>query len=181
MRCLPIFFRHIELRNGFILNDPLLKILPAIDLSTWIFGLIWISILYTLFRTISSPTRLLEVIYSIVFIISLRFITLILVPLNPPAGLIPINDPISSLCYGGHSNFLTKDLFFSGHTSTLFICFLLMKQKWEKVLFGIGTFLIATFVLIQHVHYTIDVIAAPFFTYFANFLAKKITVVFGND
>jgi len=70
---------------------------------------------------------------------------------------------LSNHFYGG--KFLTKDLFFSGHTSIQFLSFLCLQKKSDKVLALISTILVASLVLVQHVHYTIDVLAAPLFTW----------------
>ena len=59
----------------------------------------------------------------------------------------------------------TKDLFFSGHVSFAFLGYLLLRK--EKI---IGYLLLASSifmsfaVLAMHLHYTIDVVAAFFFT-----------------
>ena len=44
-------------------------------------------------------------------------------PLDPPPGMIVLEDPLVQL-FGGASRPLTRDLFFSGHTSTMFLLFL---------------------------------------------------------
>jgi hypothetical protein len=95
-----------------------------------------------------------------------------LVPLNPPPGMIPLGDPFVE--YFGTGRLLTKDLFFSGHTATIFLFYLVSDpaRRGLKIIFLICTVLVAVFVLLQHVHYTIDVASAPFFT----FSAYKITL-----
>jgi membrane-associated phospholipid phosphatase len=77
--------------------------------------------------------------------------------------MIILNDPFVE--FFGTGKTLTKDLFFSGHTATLFILFLVSKKKIIKTVFLISTIAVAISVLLQHVHYTIDVFAAVFFTY----------------
>ncbi len=97
-----------------------------------------------------------------------------LVPLEPPSGLIPLKDPISSIFYGGTQVFIKKDLFYSGHTSIQFLIFLCLKNRTEKIVSLLATVSIACFVLIQHIHYTIDVIAAIAFTYVIYRIGKWI-------
>ncbi len=66
---------------------------------------------------------------------------------------------------GGASAVLTRDLFFSGHTSTLFLISLAVPGRRARPFFLACTAAVATCVLVQHVHYTVDVLAAPFFAY----------------
>jgi membrane-associated phospholipid phosphatase len=95
-----------------------------------------------------------------------------LLPLEPPAKMIILNDPFVE--FFGTGQTLTKDLFFSGHTATLFILFLVSEKKVYKTIFLISTVAVAVAVLLQHVHYTIDVFAAVFFTYACYKLVLRI-------
>jgi hypothetical protein len=99
-------------------------------------------------------------------------ISIIVLPLNPPNELIELIDPISNSFYG--SKFITKDLFYSGHTATQFLMFLCLQKRGDKLVTFISTIAIGVLVLVQHVHYTIDVVAAPFFTYLVFIITKKI-------
>ncbi len=108
------------------------------------------------------PQKFLLAIQTYSLIAFLRLLTIYLLPLDAPPTIIPLKDPFVEFFGGG--NTLLKDLFFSGHTATMFLFFLLVNNKL-KIVFFISTILVAIFVLIQHVHYTIDVVAAPFFTY----------------
>lgn len=168
----PYFFNFIETRNGTLLNDWLLNKITPSDLSNWVFAIIWSMALLTIFRSLQSPSIFLIFLWGFIILSLSRMITIIAFPLNPPIGLIELIDPISNRFYG--SKFITKDLFYSGHTATQFLMFLCLKHKADKVITFISTIAIGALVLIQHVHYTIDVIAAPIFTFFVFQLAKKI-------
>ena len=96
-----------------------------------------------------------------------------MVPLDPPDGLIRLNDPLTSMVYGGKDKFMPKDLFFSGHTSNMFLMCLCLTKKTDKYLAFIATIAVGILVLVQHVHYTIDVLAAFFFTYIIYRVSKK--------
>jgi membrane-associated phospholipid phosphatase len=84
-------------------------------------------------------------------------------PFNPPAGMIPLRDPFVE--FFGTSMLLTKDLFFSGHTALLFLFFLMERTKLLKIIFLSSAVIVGICLLVQHVHYTIDIFAAPFFAF----------------
>ncbi|WP_447640216.1 MULTISPECIES: phosphatase PAP2-related protein [Chitinophagaceae] len=172
--CLPAFFHVIQLRPGHQINDAFVNALPAVDLSIPIFVVLWSVISLALLRSLQNPRQFLVTLYAMIFLLLFRYLSISLVALEPPVGLIPIVDPVSNLTYG-HADFITKDLFFSGHTSSMFLSFLCLHRRPEKTFALVATFVIAIFVLVQHVHYTIDVLAAPFFTYLSYRLSKKMT------
>ena len=162
---LPTFFSKIEARQGIVLNDWLLKRIPSMDFSVVIFILVWSTSLLILVRCIQKPAIFLMTLYFLIIITLLRIITISIIPLDPPNGLITLKDPIINLSYGGSSVFITKDLFFSGHTANLFMFYLCLQKKRDK-LFALSTsLLVGLLVLVQHVHYSIDVIGAIVFTY----------------
>ena len=92
-----------------------------------------------------------------------RLIVMYLLPLEPPTTLLPLNDPFVQLL--GTGEILTKDLFFSGHTATLFLLFLIIEQRVFKIILLTSTIIVGITVLLQHVHYTVDVAVAPFVAY----------------
>ena len=162
---LPNFFSKIEARSGVVLNDWLLQSLPSMDFSVVIFILVWATSLLTLARCIQQPAIFLMTLYFLIIITLFRIITISIIPLDPPNGLIILKDPITSLSYGGSSVFITKDLFFSGHTANLFMFYLCLQKKIDKLFALSTTLLVGLLVLVQHVHYSIDVIGAIVFTY----------------
>src|SRR5690348_5473245 len=108
---LNYFLPYINRRQGIVLADHVLKWLPAADLSPWIFGTIYFSVLVTLASLLEKPLLMLRTLIAAALIYSLRIITLYLVPLAPPAGCLPLSDPfILHFAYGGLP--ITRDLFF---------------------------------------------------------------------
>jgi hypothetical protein len=170
----PFFFNFIETRDGIILNDFIISKLPAYDVSIPTFIIIWSMFFLFLKRAIYNPDLLLLFLWGFIFLSISRFISIYLVPLNPPEQLIALRDPITNIFYGKKHGFITKDLFYSGHTSTQFLMCLCFTKRSDKLLAFIATILVGLFVLIQHVHYSIDVIAAPFFTYLVYLLSKQM-------
>ena len=66
-----------------------------------------------------------------------------------------------------------NDFFFSGHTSIPFMMALVFwKEKIRRIVFLITTLVFASSVIIAHIHYSIDVFAAPFITFSIYSLAK---------
>ncbi|GAB4035017.1 phosphatase PAP2-related protein [Spirosoma jeollabukense] len=170
----PYFFQTIEQHTGPVLNDWLLNQLPPYDVSLVIFLVIWAAGLLILIRSRRSPTIFLMFIYSYIIITLSRMISINLFPLNPPVGLIPMVDPLTNAFYG--KVYITKDLFYSGHTSTIFLIFLCLRRRMDRLVTFIGTLVVASLLLVQHVHYTIDVLGAFVFTYPLYWIGKKIAL-----
>lgn len=159
----PIFFQIIERHSGPVLNDWVLNRLPPTDVSLIIFLVIWAAALLLLVRVRRSPAIFMMFTYSYILISLSRMISINLFPLNPPVGLIPMIDPITNAFYG--KVYITKDLFYSGHTSTIFLIFLCLRRRLDRLLVFIGSLIVGGLLLVQHVHYTIDVMGAFVFSY----------------
>lgn len=157
------FLVYIEARNGISFYDPILGLFEPIDLTWLIFTLIYGSLLLAIIYLISKPRKLLFTIQLYTFIVLVRIIAMWLLPLNPPEKMIMLTDPFVE--FFGTGKTLTKDLFFSGHTATLLLLFLTTDNKTISKVFLLSTIGVAISVLLQHVHYSIDVFAALFFTY----------------
>lgn len=171
------FLDHIEERPGNILSDPILNLFSPIDVTWFTFGAIYISVILALFYLSQHPVNLLTALQAYILIAFARMASMYLTPLDPPPLLIPLEDPfVQSVSTG----VLTKDLFFSGHTSTMFLLYLCCQNRKMKIIFLICTILVGLFVLVQHVHYSIDVLAAPFYAYscykISHFFTKKMSI-----
>jgi len=170
----PLFFQTIEKHTGPVLNDWVLDQLPPQDVSIAIFLLIWATAVILVVRARRSPAIFMLFIYGYLIVSLSRMLSINLVPLNPPVGLIPLIDPISNAFYG--KSYITKDLFYSGHTSTLFLMFLCLRRPGDRLFGLIGSLIVGGLLLVQHVHYTIDVVGAFVFTYPLYWLGKKIAL-----
>lgn len=171
---LPIFFQGIEIRHGMVLNDPLLAWLHPRNVSLVLFIIIWSITLYSIFRAAQTPQMFITFLWAYIFLTAFRMLTIYLVPLDPPTGLIILKDPLSNFFYG--DKFVTKDLFFSGHTSTVFLMYLTIPGKMDKKVTLLGTACVGWLLLVHHVHYTLDVLGGLLFAWVSYMLARKTVV-----
>jgi membrane-associated phospholipid phosphatase len=157
------FLIFVENRQGIVINDPILKFFNPVNV-TWItFLLIYAGVITAIIYLSQFPQRLVLGIQVYIGMVLFRIIVMYVVPLEPPVSMIELKDPIVE--YVGTGIQMNKDLFFSGHTATMFLLYLISKEKIFKSIYLILTLLVAICVLLQHVHYTIDVVSAPFFTF----------------
>jgi PAP2 superfamily C-terminal len=162
---LPYYFHSvIGPKPGLQLHDPILNLFPPQDFSVLIFALIYISLIIVLWGLINKPYAIALGLGSYLIITLVRTLTMYVFTLDPPVGIIVLQDPfIDRIAYGG--NVFTKDLFFSGHVATLTLLALLEERPLAKYWVICCVVCVGILIIIQRVHYTIDVVAAPFITY----------------
>lgn len=161
---IPQFFSYIQSVQGYRINDLILNYLPVSNMSLYIFLLIYLVILISMINLGAHPFLFLRLLQAYCLLVMARIFCLYSLPLEPKQSIIPLEDPfVGHLFYKG--SMITKDLFFSGHVSTMFLLLLFIPSRFLKITFMIATLLVAAFILIQHVHYTIDVVAAPIFSW----------------
>jgi hypothetical protein len=170
---LPRFFAWIEARPGSRMHDPVLAMLGPVDLSLPTFTILYATVAVVVFTVVRDPQRLLHGLYAYLLLLLLRMVAMAVLTLEPPPGIIPLVDPVTLVFYPGGTPFL-KDLFFSGHTATMTLLALLAPRGVMKWLAGIGTVAIGSFVLLQHVHWTVDVLAAVPAAWLAWFVAGRL-------
>lgn len=170
----PGFYRFVQARPGQLLADPLLALLPVQDHSTLIFALIYGAIAATLVYLLPRPQRLLQALWAYYLLQLMRMATLYLLPLEPPAALVILHDPVMDRIFEVTTQPIVRDLFFSGHTATMMLLTLAGRgRRWRGAL-GLMTVAVGLLVLVQRVHYSYDVLAAPFFGWAAYWLAGRI-------
>jgi len=158
---LPYFFNEILLpKPGVQLNDPVLNFTQPRDWSIEIFILLYSITVLSVIINIKKPDIILLMFQMYVVVNFLRMATLFLFTLEAPAGIIPLSDPfLAEFAYG--KEVFVKDLFFSGHISTLCILFLIEQRKVMRRAILIAIVLVSLFLISQRVHYTLDILAAP--------------------
>ena len=166
------FLHFVEQREGVVLDDPILKTFNPINLTWLTFALIYLSLIIFIITTFNKPNKLLISFQAYGLMLIFRTIAMYLTPFEAPEKILLLDDPFVQFFAKG--DILTKDLFFSGHTGTLFLIFLLAENKTLKTIFLILTLMVGTAVLLQHVHYSIDVFVAPFVAYGSYKIIKKL-------
>lgn len=157
------FLDAIEHRPGVVLADPVLSLFPPVDLTWLTFLIIYSSVLTCVLLLLKSPQHLLLALQAYGTMVIFRMVAMAITPFDPPPDMLALKDPFVE--FFGTGRTLTRDLFFSGHTATIFVLSLVSPFRSAKRLYALSTALVAVCVLLQHVHYTVDVLAAPFFAF----------------
>ncbi|ROL56269.1 hypothetical protein D9V84_08850 [Bacteroidetes/Chlorobi group bacterium Naka2016] len=166
------FITGIENRQGFAFDDPFLGLFKGTDLSWLIFSVLYFSVFFTFFQLLQTPQDLVLGFFAYSMLISFRVLCMYLLPLDPPKDIVLLKDPIIESF--GTEITLTRDLFFSGHTSLMVLLFLLVKKKYAKIFLFFATMIVALGVLLQKAHYSVDVVVAVFASYCAYSWTKGI-------
>jgi PAP2 superfamily C-terminal len=162
-----------ETREGFVPYDPFMTYLPAIDVSPYVFLILYGAIVIAFFYVIQHPKLLLLFFVTFGFMYWIRALCITLVPLNEPQLLIPLSDPFIEKL-GIYQTFVKRDLFFSGHFASVFIPYLILREKPIGKFLLLASALIGILVMLQHIHYSYDVFGAVVFTYVSYWLAEKV-------
>lgn len=167
------FVQFVQTRPGAVLDDPVLPLLPRVDVTWLTFSIIYGSVIVALVSLAGHPHRMLVLIQTYAGMLLVRLVAMYLIPLDPPPDMIALADPVARVIFAAEEA-PTRDLFFSGHTASLVTLVLTARTPRLRALFVVATAAVATCVLVQRVHYTIDVLAAPFFVYPVYVLACEV-------
>lgn len=162
---LPYFFIEILLpKAGAHWVDPVLNFFTPRDWSIEIFVLIYLCSVLALAFNITNPKTILLGLQIYVSVSFMRITSLYLFTLEAPEGIIALSDPFLTVFAYGQPIYV-KDLFFSGHISTLCVFLFIEKRPWLKILIFISTIIVAFLLAWQRVHYSLDMVAAPIITW----------------
>ena len=176
MAFLPTFFTFIDGREGTMPFEPLLAHLPAKVVTIPLFVVLYSTLLVLVVLAIRSPLLVLRTIQAALILLLFRMAMMAMFPLVAPPGLITLQDPLTQLFYPTSEPF-EKDLFFSGHTANMFLFALAVPSRNWRLVFLAAAAFVAAAVLVQHVHWTVDVVAAPFFAVLAWWFSKWTMVL----
>jgi hypothetical protein len=166
------FFDFVESRQGTFLNDYILDQIPPYNVAWIVFFFLYSGIIFGLYYHMSHPKTILIMFQTYILVTLLRICSITLFPLEPPAGYLPLREPFVQLFTSG-GKIISKDLFFSGHMSTILSLFFASHRKYVRTFLLFCSLMVGMMVLVQHVHYTIDVIFAIPATYVVYFFCRK--------
>jgi hypothetical protein len=161
---------YVEMRKGIQLKDELLYYIPQFDFSVAIFCLLYSSLLLVVLTHLHKPKIIYRIIEMHLLVAVIRQICILIVALDPPAGIIVLRDIFLENTVYPRFSPLTKDLFFSGHVASVWLYFLCAQHKYIRSYLLFATALMSFMILSMRVHYTYDVYGAIIITaliYFA--------------
>lgn len=153
------FFDYIESRPGTKLGDFVLDIIPAYNVSWGVFFILYSAIAIGMYTHRAHPKTVLIILQTYILVTFVRMLTITLLPLEPPDGYIPLREPVVQFFTNG-GKIISKDLFFSGHVSTVLSVYLGTHLPKTKSVLFVCVVAMCVLLLVQHVHYTVDVLAA---------------------
>lgn len=168
------FMNYIGARMGAVLDDPILGLFTPEAFPLITFSVIYSGFLLGIVFLSLRPFSLLAALRALVVLIFLRAICQFFLPLDPPSDAIPLADPFIRI--PGFRPVVPRDLFFSWHTALLTLLAFVSQGKDLKIIFVIFALIVSVLMLLQHAHYTIDILTAPCFAYAACGLARWFTV-----
>ncbi len=163
---LPVFFDHIGAKPGIHPPDPLLAAIGPLDVTWLTFTVLYGGIVLAVVLAARDPYLIVRGLHAYALLQLLRVFAMEFCTFEPPPDIIPLIDPITASFYPGGVPFL-KDLFFSGHTATLALMVFISRGERLRVAMVVATIAVGALVLVQHVHWTVDVLAAPVFVWLA--------------
>lgn len=170
------FLIYNETRRGYVFNDPVLRLFRPIDVSMYIFVLTYVVSITGIILALQKPVLFVQILQVYTGILLLRMFSMYLLPLEAPAAIIPLKDFFLENTFYQNTTIL-KDLFFSGHTATVCMFGVCFRNKTLKIVFYMFAATIGFLLILQHIHYTIDVLAAPVFVFLAVYLQNQISLL----
>lgn len=168
------FMREWQLRPGQVINDRVLDLMSPRDFSIPIFLLEYSSMALVIVYTLLYPYRFMRGVQMFTIVTFARTVSIYFVPLEPPIGMVALNDPVASFFLHTGDVFVTKDLFFSGHVAALSLFYFISPNKHIKQYVALCGLTVAILIMWQHVHYSLDVLAAPVVSYLTYAFVERL-------
>lgn len=164
--------KHVE---GVAVGDLLLNNLPTVNLDFLVVQLPLILTLIIVLLFVSKPRYLPFSLKTLALFLIIRSFFISLTHLGASLHQLSLNE--NSIGFGIY-DFLynsKNDFFFSGHVGVPFLLGLIFwKEKLWSVFFFTVSAVFGITMILAHMHYSIDVFAAPFITYTIFVISKKI-------
>lgn len=157
-------FAYSALETTRHVGDIFLDNLPVVNLNFIIIQGALFTIILGTFFVLSRPRYFLFSLKAAALFIAIRafFISLTHIGIHPEQ-IVPGSGLLDSVYL--YYNFQTG-FFFSGHTALTFLMALIFWDKFPvRIIFLSLSFIFGVAVLLAHIHYSIDVFAAPFMAY----------------
>jgi hypothetical protein len=167
--------KYVDSAISTPVGDLILNNIPTFNVDDFVIlgTLAFILLIFILFLTRPKTWSFSLKAFSLFIIIRAFFVSLTHLGTNLHQVIMDTN----AFGYGFY-NFLfysKTDFFFSGHTGIPFLLALIFyKEKKLRYFFFACSFVFGTTMLLGHLHYSIDVFAAPFITYTIFIIAKKL-------
>ncbi len=152
---------YVDRSAGNHVTDILLDNLPIANVNFIVNEVAWVFIWLVIVLLLVKPQRIPYVLKNIAFFIFIRSIFISLTHLGPIPNhsYLSKHDILSGIASG-------NDMFFSGHTGMPFLLALIFwENKVLRYVFLFGSFLFGASMILGHLHYSIDVVAAFFITH----------------
>lgn len=148
-------------KENIVLEDPVLKWLPEIDLEMPTQVLTYLSVLYFIgWVSIQSHMLMSQVCLSFIILILMRTLFIFVTPLRSYPCSIRACDPVQKI-FTGQKTFC-NDLMFSGHVGHIWLMTLWTGNFW----IGLPSSLfIGLMMICSRVHYAVDVLTAFFVSF----------------
>jgi hypothetical protein len=160
-----IYLPYQEQRTDLVkLSDPILNLLPNYDMSVFIEITTRSIVIITVIDIIYYQENIYEVeklLFKYAIALTIKMLTLYAMPVDIPDGYISLSDSWN-IYYTGKSETYARDLFFSGHTVLTYLCFSNCTSNIIYTTTGCFTILLGIALMVNRVHYAIDIVMAPF-------------------
>lgn len=158
--------RYVVKIKGTAVQDLFLDHLPAWDIDGLIIAFSLLLTFFIIFLVLYKPKYINFAMKSLAVFIIVRAFLISLTHLG--ANVHQIEFDKNNIGFGLYNLFFNtyNDFFFSGHTGIPFLFALIFWQEkiWRNLLI-VCSVIAGFFMLVAHIHYSIDVFAAPFMTY----------------
>jgi len=173
-------YNYIDYRvNGTHVGDLFLDNLPTINLNFFIIQGALISTFIILILFLTNPKYMPFSVKALALFIIIRSFFISLTHLGVNLNQLVLNtNSVGFSIYDFLYN-AKNDFFFSGHVGATFLfAMIFWKESFWRNLFFLISFIFGVSMILAHMHYSIDIFAAPFITYSIFIISKNL---FKND